>query len=41
MWAIIGFCPIWYVLTEMIYLQWVDGEQFKYQRPPPLNYPDE
>ena len=33
--------PYWYVIQEVIYHQMVDGDQNKYQRPPPLNYPDQ
>jgi hypothetical protein len=41
MWVVIALCPYWYVIDECIYEQQVDGDGFKYQRPPPLNYPDE
>jgi hypothetical protein len=40
MWVIVALTPYWYVLTEMVYSGMVDLDQFKYQRPPPLNYPD-
>ena len=40
-WAIVAMIPYWYVIQEVIYHQMVDGDQNKYQRPPPLNYPDE
>ena len=41
MWVIVALAPYWIVLNEMIYQGGVDQDQFKYQRPPPLNYPDE
>lgn len=41
MWVIIALTPYWYVTCESVYQQMVDGDQWKYQRPPPLNYPDE
>jgi hypothetical protein len=31
----------WHVIDECIYQQWVNGDQMKYQRLPPLNYPDD
>ena len=40
-WALVALIPYWYVIQEVIYHQMVDGDQNKYQRPPPLNYPDE
>ena len=41
MWVGIALVPYWFVIQEVIYNQMVDGDQNKYQRPPPLNYPDE
>lgn len=40
-WAVVALLPYWGVIQEVIYNQMVDGDQNKYQRPPPLNYPDE
>ena len=40
-WAFVAAIPYWYVIQEVIYHQMVDGDQNKYQRPPPLNYPDD
>jgi len=33
--------PFWYVILEAVYNQMTDGDSIKFQRPPPLNYPDE
>ena len=41
MWGFALFLPYIMVIQEVIYHQMVDGDQNKYQRPPPLNYPDE
>lgn len=41
MWVFFALTPYWYVIDECVYQQWIDGDQLKYQRPPPLNYPDE
>lgn len=41
MWVFFALTPYWYVIDECIYQQWIDGDQMKYQRPPPLNYPDD
>lgn len=41
MWVILGLTPYWYVIDEHIYVQMVDADGMKYQRPPPLNYPDD
>lgn len=40
-WFAVALIPYWGVIQEVIYNQMVDGDQNKYQRPPPLNYPDE
>ncbi len=40
-WVILGLTPYWLVITEVVYNQMVDGDGLKYQRPPPLNYPDD
>jgi hypothetical protein len=32
--------PFWYVILEVVYNQMVDSDVIKFQRPPPLNYPD-
>jgi hypothetical protein len=40
-WVVLGLTPFWLVITEVVYHQMVDGDGLKYQRPPPLNYPDE
>ena len=40
-WFGVALIPYWLVIQEVIYHQMVDGDQNKYQRPPPLNYPDE
>jgi hypothetical protein len=41
MWLVVALFPYIFVISETIYNQIVDGDQWKYQRPPPLNYPDE
>jgi hypothetical protein len=38
-WGVAFLIPYWCVIQEVIYNQMVDGDQNKYQRPPPLNYP--
>lgn len=40
-WVIAAMVPYIMVITEVVYVQMVDGDGLKYQRPPPLNYPDE
>lgn len=40
-WAGVALIPYWLVIQEVIYHQMVDGDQNKYQRPPPLNGFDE
>lgn len=40
MWVIILFTPYWYVFVEVIYNEMVDPDTWRYQRPPPLNYPN-
>lgn len=40
-WFGVALIPYWLVIQEVIYHQMVDGDQNKYQRPPPLNYPDD
>lgn len=41
MWVAIAMIPYAIVISEVVYQQMVDGDGLKYQRPPPLNYPDE
>ena len=41
MWVIVGFAPIWFNMCELFFQYWPDEDNWRYQRPPPLNYPDE
>ena len=41
MWVAVALIPYTLVISEVVYNQMVDGDGLKYQRPPPLNYPDE
>jgi hypothetical protein len=38
--VLVALIPYVVVITEVVYNQMVDGDGLKYQRPPPLNYPD-
>lgn len=40
-WVLVALAPYILVITEVVYHQMVDGDGLKYQRPPPLNYPDD
>lgn len=40
-WVLAALTPYIMVITEVVYNQMVDGDGLKYQRPPPLNYPDD
>jgi hypothetical protein len=41
MWVIAGMTPIWFLAFELFYQYWPDVDNWRYQRPPPLNFPDE
>ncbi|CAM6006534.1 unnamed protein product [Sphagnum balticum] len=41
MWGLNALWPFIYVIAEVVYQQMVNGDGIKYQRPPPLNFPDE
>lgn len=36
-----GTCPLWFFASELFYQEWPDEDNWRYQRPPPLNYPNE
>jgi hypothetical protein len=40
-WVLAAMVPYIMVYFEVVYHQMVDGDGLKYQRPPPLNYPDD
>jgi hypothetical protein len=40
-WVLAALLPYVLVITEVVYVQMVDGDSIKFLRPPPLNYPDE
>jgi len=41
MWYIVGFFPLLFFGCEFFYQGWSDEDNYRYQRPPPLMYPDE
>ena len=40
MWLLVGFLPYLFFGCELFYQGWSDEDAWKYQRPPPLHYPD-
>lgn len=40
-WIFVGLTPIWFNFSELFLQYWPDEDNWRYQRPPPLNYPDE
>lgn len=41
MWVLVGTLPLTFYANELFYQGWSDEDAYRYQRPPPLNYPDE
>ena len=41
MWVLAGSIPFWFTYYELFYQEWPDDDNWRYQRPPPLNYPDD
>jgi hypothetical protein len=41
MWILAGTCPLWYFAAELFFQYWPDADNWRYQRPPPLNFPDD
>ena len=41
MWVFAGIFPIAFFSCEFFFQGWVDEDNYRYQRPPPLMYPDE
>ena len=41
MWVIVGTLPLTFIGNELFYQYWPDVDNWRYQRPAPLNYPDE
>ena len=41
MWVLVGTMPLTFFANELFYQGWSDEDSYRYQRPPPLNYPDE
>ena len=41
MWIIAGTAPLWFFAGEFYLQYWPEAENWGYQRPPPLNYPDD
>jgi hypothetical protein len=41
MWIIVGTLPLTFIGNELFYQYWPDSDNWRYQRPPALNYPDE
>ena len=40
-WILAGTAPLWFFGNELFFQYWPDEDNWRYQRPPPLNYPDE
>lgn len=41
MWVLAAGTPFWFTFMELFYQEWPDADNWRYQRPPPLNYPDD
>ena len=41
MWGLVSMIPFWFTYVEFFYQEWPDDDNWRYQRPPPLNYPDD
>ena len=41
MWIWVGLFPITFFACEFFFQGWVDDDNYRFQRPPPLMYPDE
>jgi len=41
MWMFVGAMPLLFFANEFFYQGWSDEDAWRYQRPPPLMYPDE
>ena len=41
MWVCVGAFPLLFLSCEFFFKGWVDEDNYRYQRPPPLMYPDE
>ena len=40
-WLIAGTTPLWFFASELFLQYWPEDDNWRYQRPPPLNYPDD
>ena len=40
-WLIMGTTPLWFFANELFYQEWPDEDNWRMQRPPPVNWPDE
>jgi hypothetical protein len=40
MWMFICGTPLWFVASELFLQYWADEDAYRYQRPPPYNYPN-
>ena len=36
-----GTTPLWFFANELFLQYWPEDDNWRYQRPPPLNYPDD
>ena len=41
MWFIAGTAPLWFFANELYFQYWPEADNWRYQRPPPLNFPDD
>jgi hypothetical protein len=39
MWIIACTTPLWFFANELFTQYWPDADNWRYQRPPPMNYP--
>lgn len=41
MWIIGCMAPLWVFASDLYFQYWPDADNWRYQRPPPYNYPDD
>jgi hypothetical protein len=40
-WMVACTIPFWFAISELFVQGWSDEDNYRYQRAPPLHYPDE
>jgi hypothetical protein len=41
MWVIACSTPLWFIAMELFFQEWPDEDNWRFQRAPPLNHPDD